>query len=180
MENTKIMEALAQIRSDLIQIKRRLSIGDPDQFKSGSDRSDQNGSGTDRDYFFQDCSDLGIDIEGIDIGTASRSIDYYCLNRWRITNKKSYLEKLVKPHMLSGSVKRIKEQDQTIVEIMGVDPDAVEYWMNQWDDDTAEKVLKIMGPLARSFRQNDGVYDYRKRKILVTWGISKGALEVPE
>jgi hypothetical protein len=176
MCDQNILAALAQIQSDLIDIKRRLGIGNPDQFN----RSSSSDSGTDRDIFFQDCTDLEIDIDGLDEGSAARSIDYYCLNRWRITNRKAYLEKLVRPHILVGLKKRMDTDVKPLPGYRAVSDAEVDRVLPHWGPELLDNIRTGISDRFNMFTPIDGVYSEIQKRVMIKLALSKDAISLKD
>ena len=89
-QSTAILEALHEIRADLKQVKKRLSINDHDH-----DHQDERIKDHDQVIHLirSELISFGIDPDEYDLLEGIRSCKYYLKHRWRFTNPKAYLQK---------------------------------------------------------------------------------------
>jgi len=106
----ELIRILSEIVLDLKSIKKRLGIYDivPDPDQDQDQDQDQ-----DRSKFYDLCKELNLDLKDFDWEQGKRAVRYFMANQWRISSKRSYIEKIIDQNQDHGKQKKPASKDTT-------------------------------------------------------------------
>lgn len=88
----EILKMIIEIKEDLTKIKIKLGL----ETGHHQDQDQDQDHDQDLDLFKKDLSDHDLILNDDQIRCLERSIRYYLKNRWKINNRKAYIEKMIK------------------------------------------------------------------------------------
>lgn len=130
----EILKMIIEIKEDLTKIKIKLGL------EPGHNQDQDQDQDLDHDFdlFKKDLSDHDLILNDDQIRCLERSIKYYLKNRWKINNRKAYIEKMIKEglkkpifepikHVQEDNSRHSKDGQEAILAVPW-------YKFNTWDE----------------------------------------------